>query len=337
MKENKLSEEVSISPVIRDAEQLVVKIFKFIWSLICWVIDSVKEFFSFCLKNFLLLFLAAAVGSVSGYFSTILFPRQFQSSMTLELNFDSKAQLKNDVAYFNDLMGIKETEELIEHFGVSKDEALSLISCQILPYTAEIEKVSALNDIRYKSDTSVFNHLDKKKLLSQEDDQLTGKYSIVFTATDQKVFEKLEDGFIGYLGKSPGIMKQVAVEKQLLVNRKNSYLNEMANLDTLQGLLNHAYRIGLEMKKTDSSYINSSEKIFDITPLELQNRYLDYSNNIDRIDFKLSKFEGPYHIMSHLNPVGKKIGWGLIYRALIGAFSLFGLCLLVLLFMRKKV
>lgn len=104
MEKNNIPEEVTITPVIRDLERLGNKLYLFFVSSIKALLSALLLFLQFCVKNIVFLSIAVILGLAIGYFSLLVLPRTYSSTMVLDLNVDAKSQLYNDINYFDALI-----------------------------------------------------------------------------------------------------------------------------------------------------------------------------------------------------------------------------------------
>ncbi|MFT5824167.1 MAG: hypothetical protein ACI8ZM_005433, partial [Crocinitomix sp.] len=128
MEKNEISEEVTVTPVIKDLERLFNRFIQFIRSIIERLFNGLQNFIAFAFKNFIILAVVVILGGCLGFFSTEFMPRVYESNMTVKLTVNGKEQLLNDVGYFNALIQKGAVKELSELLSISEQEAASLKS-----------------------------------------------------------------------------------------------------------------------------------------------------------------------------------------------------------------
>lgn len=341
MEKNNIEDEVTITPVIRDIERLVNRMVKFIWSLVRTIFAAIGMFFQFVFKNLVILMIVAVIGGLVGYFSVDFFPRKYTSSMVLKMNVDSKEQLQSDIDYLNALIDRNQDNRLEELLGITKEEAASLKNCELEPSATYVEKAEAVNMLYKSTDTALFDLINYEALLNSSSAELTAKFKLTFTATDQQVFEKLEKPLLNYLESSPELNRLLVVNQKALLLQRQTYVKELERLDTLSRVMNttmieHARTAVNSGSNTNISFGNE-ENEKNVSVLDLQDRYLFYTQQIIKVDKEIEEHQTCYFIESHLSPFGSKIGFGKLYRTLIGSvFTFLVVSLILLLFKWRK-
>jgi hypothetical protein len=339
MEKNEISEEVSVTPVIKDLERLFNRFLKFIVSIVERLLDGLQNFIAFAFQNFIILAIVVIVGGLLGYFSTELIPRKYESSMVVKMNVDSKEQLMNDVGYFNSLIKKGANAELSELLGLTEAEAATLVSCEAYPNSNFLEKTETLNELYQTTDTAIYNALDLAGLMDRDQGELSSKYRISFQATDQTVFSKLEMPLMYYLERVPELNQLLKSDQAALKFQRKTLVAEMDNLDTLKKVMNTAL---IEQAKNGSdnavsTYVTlgmESNTGRAVNALDIQDRSIFYALQISKIDKSIQEHKTCYFVSSHLNPYGKKIGYGGLMRGLVTATVFFFLTILLLFFYR---
>lgn len=329
MEENKLSEEVSVTPLIRDIERLIGKSFRAIKRLFVFMLEGVVEFFLLAFKFKWVLLLTIIIGGVAGFYSTRVFPRQYSSSMLLRINVDAKDQLLNDISFFNSLVGRSDTKELQEILQLTAEEAQSIQGFEVFPQSDFIEKTQAMQDLYASIDTSIFNALEVEQMMSADQMAYSSRFRIVIFSSKQDVFKNMETSLLAYLERVPELNNMLKTDLKSLHFQREIYVSEMATLDTLTKVMNEVMLLKANQPQgTGSSEMNvimgtDPLKANDVSPLDLQDRYMFYAQRIAKIDSEIERHKSCYFVRSHLNPYGEKIGYGPLGRAIISAFVLF--------------
>lgn len=339
MEKNEISEEVTVTPVVRDLERLFNRIIKSIWALFERLISGVENLITFVFHYFWMLAIVVIMGGVLGFFSTKIIPRKYESSMVLKLNVDSKDQLINDVNYFNALIDKNENETLAKLLEISTHEASTLSSCEVQSYESFVNKTEALNALFRNTDTAVYYKLNINELMDPLNPELSSTFKITFTATDQGIFQKIEQAFLTFLERVPELQELLASSQKNLAFQQLVYENEMANLDTLSAVLNQATmdrakNAGNTGGNTYLSMGNGNETTRTTDPLDIRDRYIFYSQKLTRLNLEIKQHETCYFVTSHLNYFGKKIGYGAMSRAIFTAMFAFLITLLFLFFLK---
>lgn len=335
MDKNEISEEVTVTPVIRDLEKLFNRAVGFIWMLIKLLFKGLGDIVRLVLKNIWIVLIVSFLGGALGYFSTKFFPREYGSSMVLKLNVDSKEQLKNDINYLNALIDKKETKKLGDLLKISEAEAGSLSRCKLDPSATYVEKTEAVNQLYKSIDTALFELVDYEDLLAHGSSELSAKFKITITATDQEVFQKLEEPLLAYLESSPELNQLLEISRKSLLYQRAVYQKEIDRIDTLTKVMNEATlaraRTSVNSGTSTNILFGSDQMEKQISALDLQDRSLFYSQKITKIDLEIQEHASCYFVNSHLNSFGAKIGYGGLLRAIISSVFVFLLTLLILL------
>ncbi len=339
MEKNEISEEVTVTPVIKDLERLFNRFIGFIWSIIERLFNGLQNFIAFALNHFLILAVVVILGGLLGIFSTKFIPRTYESNMIIKMNVNAKDQLMNDIGYFNALIQKGALEELSTLLSITKEEAATLTSCDAYPYATFVEKTEALNELYMTTDSAIYNQLNLGQLLAAENSELSSKFRISFTATDQTIFSKIEAPFLAYLERVPELNLLLESSQKALNFQKQTYIKEMNNLDTLKKVMNMAL---LEQAKNpgdngSNTYVNLSpenQSNGGIDALDIQDRSIFYALKITNIDVAIQEHASCYFVSSHLTPFGKKIGYGRLSRGIATASVFFLFTILLLFFIR---
>lgn len=335
MEKNEISEEVTVTPIIRDLERLFGRFVELIGQLIGLIFKGIGAFIKFGLKNIILLMIVAILGGIAGFFSTQFFPRQYSSSMVVKLNVDSKEQLLNDVGYINALIDKGAVTELGALLQLSDGEAQTLTGCEVYSYATYVEKTRALNELYRNTDTALYRSLEMDQLMASSNSELSAKFKITLSATDQTVFSKIEAPLLAYLERVPELNKLLQSSQNALAFQRQVYLNEMQKLDTLAMVLNKALieRSKIPGQASSNTHITlgDEQKNNEINALDLQDRSIFYAQKVSKIDVEIQEHETCYFVNSHLNPYGEKTGYGRLSRAIVVSLSVFGITYLLLL------
>ncbi|WP_027419829.1 hypothetical protein [Crocinitomix catalasitica] len=340
MEESKISEEVTVTPIIRDLERLFNRFIQLIWKFIKLIFSGFGFIINSVLKNFILFIVVIALGGLMGFLSINWFPRMYKSSMVVKINVDSKAQLENDAAYINALISSKDTEVLGNLLQVTPEEAGTIIECSVKSDPTYLEKINALNQLYLSTDTSLLAKLNYKELLASEDSELSVKFKVSFTASDHKIFSKLEAPFLAFISRSEELNKLLAISTKTLHFQRDIYAKELVKLDTLSKVMNLAMveqaKNGENSGSTTNLVLGETNTKNNITALDIQDRYLYYANKISKLDLRLHENEKCYFVSAHINPYGEKTGFGRLARTMMGALLFFSFTILIILLLNWR-
>lgn len=340
MENNKITEEVTITPVIRDIERLINKVLQLILFILRSILKSLKSLLRFTIENLRTLFILSLLGGILGFSSIFFVPQRFASSMVVGLNIDAKAQLLSDINYFSSLIKREQNEKIAEILQISKEDAESITKIEVKPHSSYIEQVEFMNKLYKSLDTNSHKHLNFNYLFSDEDSQLSRKFKITVYSTNEILFSSIEKPLITYLERVPELIEMVETSKRNLEFEKSIYMKEMANLDTLKLVMNEAL---LEEARSDKSSnsgttisLGKKEESSNMSHLEIYNQYIIYAEKVKQIQSRINDFQNCYQVFSHFNAFGEKYGPGKGLRTLLAALSFFLIGLIYLSFKKNK-
>ena len=321
MEKNNIPEEVTITPIIKDLEKLVTKTSSIIISTFTFFFRQFLNFINFNIKQLKFIIPIVTVGAVIGFSSMKYSPRNYVSTMVVELNVDAREQLSADIAYFNALIKEGNTARLTALFNISPKEASTLSRVQLNAHSSYLERVDFINSMYKNLDTATHKHLDYDALLKERNPALSNKFEIMFFSTDQKLFEKLEAPTIKFLERVPELQKMKTTAKRVLEYKRDVLLNEMANLDTLKKVLN---KVIIEQARSNSGKstgtsisLGQEQRQSGMTPLDVYNKYMHYSEQVADLERDINKYTTCYNIFAHVNDTGTKYGYGKFRRAAV--------------------
>ena len=157
----------------------------------------------------------------------------------------------------------------------------------------------------------------------------------------QEVFDNLEKGFVNRLENSVELKNELSNESEKLNKRRKVLVAEIEDTEVYTDLLYQRLRSfkSLNGDSTNLNYENQLQEIFHNYSFDdLQNKRIDFAEQIGQIDERLNRLKSAYKIETHMNPIGKKIGCGPFCRSIKGGLiSFFIGVVLVLSLSRKKV
>lgn len=344
MTKNNLKEEVTITPVIKDLERLAIKLFQ----LIGLAFESIGNFFFFIFKLFVkrsrLFLILGIIGVCLGAFSFFSIKETAKSSLTITLNIDAKAQLENDINYFNALIEKDQFEILADIFSLSETEANHIVEFEVEPYISYVEQLRIYNDIYEDLDSNVRKNLNFNDVLQSEyKDFLTSKYVISVFAKDEKIFSKIEKPLMNFLERVPELQEQRVEKKSVLEYKKSVLEKEIADLDTLKKVYNKALiaqaRASGSPRSETTIQLGKSENAETFTVLNIHEEYINRTNELSRIVSTLKKLDGCYQVHSHFSGFGEQSSYGFLIKMLtgLGIAILFGFLYIFIQFLHQKI
>lgn len=318
MQKSNIPEEETITPVIKDLERIVVRIFKAIGEGIRFLVEFLKTVLLFIISHFKKLILVAILGAIIGSLSFYIVPKEYASNLILKINIDAKEQLESDIQYFNSLVKRKQSEKLADILNLTIDQAKSINKFELSPFSSLKERIEYVNLISKSLDTSFQRFIDINEILNDSKSSYSNKYMITIISKDEFVFEKIEIPFLVYLERVPELNQMRNSILNILENERAILVREMKSLDTLKKISNRVLVEQAKTKKnsTPSTIINleRSAENSGINPMEIYAKMIEYSKEISKIDSLRNNYKSCYIVYSHFNKIGTKVGLGIFGR-----------------------
>ena len=343
MEKNNITEEVTITPVIRDIERLFNRVISLVGLILKMFYEGMSRSFLFLLKNIYWLSLAIVLGGLVGYYSMLYVPQTYSSHLVLRPSINAKEQLYADVDFFNSLIEKEEIGMLSKILHISNEDAESLSEVIIETKTSYLDKIERISGMYQGLDSVTAKFINFKDLLEEGDFPFSRDFTITVSATNQFVFSKIEPAIIKYLERVPELQELRREEKRILENKKAIYLKEMTDLDSLKTVLNDVMleqaKSSGEASKNTSISLGKSNSESSINPLDVYTKKIRYVEQIIKIDEKINDYNNCYQVFTHFSEYGYKTGFGRLARTIIVSIVFFIFTCVVLLFRRltKKV
>ncbi|MEQ8625212.1 MAG: hypothetical protein RJQ00_10225 [Vicingaceae bacterium] len=328
MDKNKINEEVTITPIIRDIERLFNKILNLLIGLFIQLGKLIKNFILFTIRNFKILFILTILGGVIGYLSIYVFPRNYTSTLVLEPNVNAKYQLFNDIDFFDALIERGEQGRLAKIFNISEEEAESLSEISIVPFNTTVERLKIIDQLYRGLDSTTKRELSFDDIYFSDVNDLTNKYAVKIVGTDEIVFSKLEPRLIEFIERVPEFEKERKEKKENLIRQKFLIEKQLTDLDTLKYVTNQSTLLQAKKQNTSNSSVpiyGQSKQESDFNPLEIYDKYIDLAGRLNSIESRLTSLNNTYTIHSHFTEFGSKYGLGKGKRAILFGFIFFSL------------
>lgn len=334
MDKNNTTEEVTITPVIRDIEKLINKLLSMLLFILKVIGKGISDFFLFILSKIKLLAIFATIGFCIGLASFWMSPTEYASSLVLQLNIDARAQLFSDVVYFNSLVQREQTQKLMDLFSISEKEAKTILEFEIRPFSTVTERIEYVDRVYRRLDTSYQRLINLEEIIDESDYSYSNKFLIVVKSTDEFIFQKLETPLLVFLERVPELNTMRKKELVILEMQKKTLLKEIQDLDTLKKISNNVLIEQAKSKSRSNSgtsiNLGQSSEANIVNPLEIFSKVAEYNKDIILIEKQLDNFSNCYKVFSHMNPVGFKNSLGRLTRSALFSLVFFGIGILFL-------
>ena len=342
MDKSSISEDETVTPVLRDVELVTKKLYSFGKDVFLGTANQIRALLLFTIKKIIILLVAGALGGTSAYIYSKQYKNPFESYLIIKSNINTWEQLASDVRYVNSLIAEEQTETLSKLLTISKEEALKLQEIDIKPSATYSQKVGLIEKLNTHMDSSTLSKVDYDRLMKFDDMAFTESYVVTVRSSDGAIFGSIEKPLLAYFESSPILKEKLERKQSKLQAQKEMYQKKLSDLDTLENVLNQAILASAESgnsKQTTSISLSEDPQSSPLSPIDVSEKYISYHQELVDIEESLKLFDSSYEIKSHFNRYGTETGLStpkkVIYSALYAKAVAFFL-LLLLQFLKKK-
>lgn len=342
MDKSSISEDETVTPVLRDVELVTKKLFSFGKDVFNGTADQLRTLLLFTIRKIVIILVAGVLGAVGGYVHSKYYKNPFESHLIVNSNINTWEQLGSDIRYINALITENQTNTLSELFHISKEEAQTLNSIEIKPSATYSQKVGLIEKLNTHMDSSTLNKVDYQRMMQYDDMAFTESYLISVKAANGFIFRKIEEPLLNYLESSPMLKEKLERKRSKLTAQKEMYQKKLSDLDTLQSVLNKAILKSAESgssRQVTSVSLNEDPHSSPLSPIDVSEKYISYHQELTDIEESLKLFSRSYEVKSHLNPFGTESGLSTKRKVVYGALFAKGVAFVLLLlfqFLKKK-
>ncbi len=342
MDKSSISEDETITPVLRDVELVTKKLYSFGKSVFIGTVEWIRRLLTFTVKNIIILLVAAALGGTAAYFYSNHFKNTFESHLIIKSNINTWEQLSSDVRYVNSLISNEQSETLSKLLNIPKDEVLKLREIKIQPSATYSQKVGLIEKLNTHMDSSTLSKVDYNRIMQFDDMAFTESYVITLKSSDGAIFGDIEVPLLSFFESSPILKEKLKRKRAKLQSQKAMYVKKLSDLDTLQNVLNQAILTSAasgNSKETTSISLSDNPQSSPLSPIDVSEKYISYHQELVDIEESLELYNRCYEIKSHFNPYGTKAGMSTFRKVVYAALYASGVAFLLLLlfhFLKKK-
>ncbi len=299
------------------------KIFKTIGRVILNLILFIRS----NIKN--LVFGAIVGGIIGGIYQYGIKTTKYESSMTVQPNFGSAVQLYKNIDYYQSLVKQEDIERLANSFGLNQDEAKSISSIKVKPYSNDNQIILSYKSFIEDLDSTTVKLIDYETFAKAQPVESFRYHIIKVTSEDKYLFNKLETPIINSIIKNTYYDKVKTTALSNLISRKDALEGSMIELDSLRSLYKKVL-IAESNKENSGTNIFLSDIGVNNKEIVVFDKYMVMNQELIDVNKKLTEEDEVINVVSSFNSIGMKVkGW---YRnfALIGFIGGFLLVLLVL-------
>jgi hypothetical protein len=270
----------------------------------------------FIKKRFLWFMLAGAAGIGWGIYTESDRTIIYNSEMSARFNFGSTLTLYNSIDYLNALISEGDRDQLAKLLGISVEDARDLAGFSAEPIsdeltTSELYKrhfmiFDRTNFVRTDTFWTRILPYDKFKSSLTKFDIPTQR--ITASSTRNKIFGKLQAGFVQLITSNEILKKNFDASTQLQMQEKQIILSSILGLDTLRTVYNERLRQFPNAGTSQATSINLMERaVIPASPeLQLYDKVMVFKDELRAItNFSINNSE-LVQVYAPFNPVGKK-------------------------------
>lgn len=131
------------------------KIFRGLFSVLLWFLLIVQ-------RNFKVFLIVGVFSLITGLFIELYVPKNFESAMVVQPNFNSTQQLYNNIRFYNELAESEDSITLARALEISPDLASKIVNVYIDSYSDENQKVLLFDRFVRSLDSTTLKTLDYK-------------------------------------------------------------------------------------------------------------------------------------------------------------------------------
>lgn len=327
---NNKEEDVDISQLFliigKGISQLVNAIIHVFRTVFHWILT----FLLFIRLNLKKMLLAALIGgSLGAIYQYGLKDAQYESTMTVEPNFGSSAQLYKNIEFYLNLIEQDDVERLASSLGITNEEAESISWIEAVPYSNQNQVILSYKDFVSELDSNAVK-LINFKTFSKEQPIESFKYHIVtIRAKDKFIFEKLEKPIINSIVNNEYYGKVKSTSYANLLSKKEALENSMNELDSLRNLYKKVL-LAESGKDNSGTNIFMSETGNSTKEVDVFDKYLVMNEELIEVNIKLSSEKEVVNVVSGFNAIGMKVNYWYRNFAVIGFIGGFLLMFLLI-------
>ena len=244
------NEEVDLGNIFIIIGKGFQKIFAFIGLIFKTIYDFIILILTHIFKRKWWYLATGVIGIALGIYLDQTKEKTFAANMYVETNFNSAAEVYENVYYLNQLSKNKDhVSQLVKKLNITEDQAKSIMSFDIEPIINENERVELFSDFKNELDSLSQENLvydDYKNTLT---DISYKRHKIEIQSTDQFVFKEI--------GKK---ISSMLINNEYLEKFKNS------NNEAIQEEINNLDRLEKQIDSLVNTYLTIRQKEADKQP-----------------------------------------------------------------------
>jgi len=230
------SEEIDLGQLFQLIGNAFKKLFNFIGNIIRGFFGIIISFLLFIQKHFIKFVLAFVIGAVGGYFLDKNKTTKYISTMVVEPNFNSVQQLYNNIEFYNNLAGAKDSTALASALNISVPDAASIKKLYLDSYADENQKLKSFDTFIKGLDTTTIKAIDYEAYLKNFNSVDARFHKISMESTNSYVAKKAQSAIINSIATNDYFKLQKKINDENIELKNEVYNEQLEEIDSLQKL-----------------------------------------------------------------------------------------------------
>ena len=251
--QNSGSEEIDLGQLFKLIGDGFRNLFNFIGSIFQKLFDLLILFLLFIQKHFLKFAIAAVLGAVLGFFVDSMVNTKYESTMTVEPNFNSAQQLYNNIHFYNELAASKDSVSLAEALDISVSDASGLREFSIESYADENQKVKLFDAFVRELDSTTRKTIDLENFMENFNSFDARFHNISVVSTDPFVARKTQPAILNSIVRNNYFSLQKNIAQKNIDVQDSIIQRQLVEIDSLQRLYKRVMEKEAEKPMTGTS------------------------------------------------------------------------------------
>lgn len=300
------SEEVDLGQLFKLIGNAFNRFFNFIASIFKGIFGLIISFLLFIQKHFVKFVISGVVGLGIGIYLDLNKETTYMSSMVVEPNFNSVQQLYNNVSFYNELAGARDSLALAEAFNISIKEASSIKGIKVESYSDENQKVQLFDKFVRSLDTATQKTINMKAYLENFNSFDARFHTVSVIATNNDIAKKIQPSIINSISRNDYFVLQKSISDINIKLQDSIYKKQINEIDSLQ-LLYKRVMLKEADRSIDGTNINLGENgAKDNKELSLINKMDDLKLSLVRLNEERANKSSILNVISDFPRKGVK-------------------------------
>lgn len=305
-KKNK-EEEIDLGQLFVIIGKGFSKLFQFLANILKGIFNYFILLLLFLKNNIKKLVLGALIGGIlGGIYQYGIKEKTYESSMTVQPNFGSAVQLYKNIDYYESLVKQQDVDRLAESLKLTTEEAKSITSIEVLPYSNENQILISYKEFIEDLDTNTVKLIDYKSYAKEQPVESFKYHVITVESTDKYLFEKLEEPIINSIIGNEYYDKVKTTSYLNLSSRKKALEDSMAELDSLRNLYKKVM-IAESLKERSGTNLYMANAESNTKEVLVFDKFMNMNQDLIDVNKKLTEENEVINVVSSFNSVGMKV------------------------------